>query len=171
MLITNVSGQALVVDYLQGRQCTTSELRELTDSPFNLEQLPYAALSLAPGESVLIPTRIVFPASPSLKSVFSSPRAADQIFKRLGTNGFNVDRSRYGSPTFKDYTYGPELSVSGLSLNGKRIDWSRRQANFMDLVVSFEAGSCPYLLAWDSKNRDWINHGKVLHKAPSKDRD
>ena len=49
-----------------------------------------------------------------------------------------------------------------------RLDLIERAANFMDMSVAYEAGSCPYLLAWDAKERDWVNHGKVLHKAPSK---
>jgi hypothetical protein len=174
VLITNVSVQPITLDSLLGRQVASKGLREITEStsPSDTPKpLPFAAQRLEPGDSLLIPTRIVFPASPSLESVFSFSRASDRLFGRLGTNGFKVDRSKYGRPTFKDYAYGPEVAITGASLNGKRVDWSRRDANFTDLVVSFEAGSCPYLLAWDGKNRDWVNYGKVLHRAPSRDRE
>ena len=62
--------------------------------------------------------------------------------------------------------------MAGLIANGTRLDFAKRQAatNSIELSVVAEFGSCPYLLSWDEKDREWVEHGKVLHKAPAKDK-
>ena len=37
--------------------------------------------------------------------------------------------------------------------------------------MSAEEGSCPYLLSQGAEGSDWIDHGKILHAAPSQDRE
>ncbi|MEM7751171.1 MAG: hypothetical protein AAF346_23160, partial [Pseudomonadota bacterium] len=38
-------------------------------------------------------------------------------------------------------------------------------ANFLQLAMGSESGSCPFLMSWDEKTRGWVDHGKVLHAA------
>jgi hypothetical protein len=72
---------------------------------------------------------------------------------------------------FRDYAYGPELIVNGAMVDGTRMDLAKtRNANYIDLTPTPEAGSCPHLLSWDENDNEWVNLGKVLHKAPSRDR-
>jgi hypothetical protein len=86
-------------------------------------------------------------------------------------NGFKGADTGHALPDLPDYTYGPELRVRGFLVNESRVDLERQASNFIDLSVSPEIGSCPYLLSWDAKSREWIDHGKVLHKAPSQARE
>ena len=37
--------------------------------------------------------------------------------------------------------------------------------------MSMEGGSCPYLFSWDAANQKWVEHGKVLDRAPSQARE
>jgi hypothetical protein len=100
--------------------------------------------------------------------LFQFPRTSDDLFRRFGTYGFSRGTNLRAPPTMKNYTFGPEISVNSFRVDGKRIDLARPSANFLDQTASSEVGSCPYLLSWDAIERDWIEHGKILHQAPSK---
>jgi hypothetical protein len=50
-------------------------------------------------------------------------------------------------------------------VNGNPIQLSARSSNFVDVSFGGGQGSCPYLLSWDERRRDWVEHGKVLHPA------
>jgi hypothetical protein len=83
---------------------------------------------------------------------------------------FSGNVTAYRSPDPKDYTYGPVLTVTGARVNSTRVDFVERPlANFIEMSLSGEAGSCPYLLSWDETDHEWISHGKVLHKGLGKD--
>ena len=106
------------------------------------------------------------------KRQFERPKVSKSLFDRLGANGFSGNVSAHGNPKFSDYAFGPEYSVGGFQVGGgMRIDLRRRAANFIDVTVGAEIGSCPDLLSWNGRHREWIDHGKVLDKAPSKERE
>ena len=104
MLVTNVSQRPLNSGCVARRSVAPRGLRELTTPARigNPGPLAHGPQTLAAGETILVPTRIVLPPSRALRSVFSSPRASDQAFKRLGTSEFRIERSSYGAPTFRD---------------------------------------------------------------------
>jgi hypothetical protein len=120
---------------------------------------------------LLIPTRIVLRPDDVAKSDYRYVEASREILGRIGTNKFSGNAADHAAPRFADKAYGPELAVTGIVINGSRVDLARREANFFDLTVSSEVGSCPYLLSWDEADRAWIEHGKVLHKAQGKSRE
>ena len=87
------------------------------------------------------------------------PRGRAIIFQRMS---FLVDLQPdfVKLPTFD---YGPAEFLRSFNVNGKAINLSDRSHNATLLSMSSGEGSCPYLY---SRVRDeWINHGKVLHKA------
>jgi hypothetical protein len=80
--------------------------------------------------------------------------------------------SRDQHPEFaRSYIFGPDISVTGIVLNGSRVQIARRSANFIDITLSVEGSSCPYLLSWDTEIGEWIDHGKVLHKGQGKSKE
>jgi hypothetical protein len=92
-----------------------------------------------------------------------------RVQRRKGLSGFPESTRAHQVPAFKTYLYGPELELRGLVANGITIDLPKREANFMDLTVASGLGSCPYLLS--RRGNKWVDHGKVLDKAPSKARE
>ena len=87
----------------------------------------------------------------------------------LKAKGYKLQADKFKrKPRAKDYAYGPELIVSGVMVNSKPVLLGTGYAaNEIDLSVTPEIGSCPYLLSWDDKAKYWVNEGKVLHEAPS----
>jgi hypothetical protein len=168
ILIENMSSRPLNITSLLGNR--TSEPRLRADSvesrTLNPESLGAMAAYLAPGQRLLVPVKIRFAANKKLQEIFSYPQTAAEENKRAGTNGLKG----FGVPSFQDYIYGAEISVGGLIANGKRIDFSEQRAiaqtfNVLDISLATLAGSCPYLLSWNKDEKDWIDHGKILHKA------
>ncbi|MEM6384263.1 MAG: hypothetical protein AAF739_16440 [Pseudomonadota bacterium] len=73
--------------------------------------------------------------------------------------------------TNSTYVYGTELSIAGMFVNDVELTFEERNANFIEMSsVLEEAGSCPYLQAFDGEVGGWVEHGKVLHAANSADR-
>src|SRR5262245_19839916 len=176
VLVENVADRPVVIDALVGQRSENTGLREITsqsDTSLGSAPLDKLAENLAPGARILVPTRIAFSVKSLQKDEFSSyEKSKEEMHKLLGAGGFkgNVD-SYVTVPQFKDYAYGPELSVNGIIVNSMRAELSKRgAANSIDLTVVAEIGSCPYLLSWDDHGDEWVDHGKVLHNAPAKDR-
>jgi hypothetical protein len=169
--ITNSSRQAITLQGLFGKEASSSDLRVASAAslPSSSGAISLPAQTISPGQSVLIPLRILF-AAPKWNS-FSNPSEASEIHARVGANDFGGDVDGFGAPTFKDYAYGPETAVSGLLVDGKRIDLAARADNVVDVTIATGAGSCPYLVSWDGKDREWVEHGKVLHKGQGKRRE
>jgi hypothetical protein len=177
MLIENVSDVPVNIDALQGSRSSVSTLRALgsdraglTNSSFEVSRM------LAPGERLLVPTKIsfvpqVWPTTTNSADWSKLMRASTQIQKRIGTSGLLANDGNHAVPLLKTYLFGPELSIAGLTVNGKVISLEQRSANFSDLVRSIEGLSCPYLVSWDATSQTWIEHGKVLDKAPNQARE
>jgi hypothetical protein len=63
---------------------------------------------------------------------------------------------------------GQNFLVAGMDLGGKRIEFASKPSNYLEITTEIFAGSCPYLLSWNGTAREWVNHGKVLDRAPRK---
>lgn len=99
-------------------------------------------ISLQPGERAFIPTRLVFAPSDLMRPF-----------------------------TTTSYMFGPALDVTGLVVNGQSISFEERSANFTQLTLSPESGSCPYLMSLRDEDGVWIDRGKVLHAANGADKE
>jgi hypothetical protein len=92
---------------------------------------------------------------------------ASQIYTRIGPKGYHGNIRGHGAPSFRNYSYGPEIFIGGLIVDGIALNLPNPSANYLELTMSEEAGSCPYLL-WQSPDGDWVVHGKILDEAPDK---
>lgn len=164
VLIENTSARPLVLAAVVGARVQAPRLRPLPYPAAAAQALPLE-LTLAPGQRLLLPTRVVFAPGRLDKAMFRYAETSREIWQQLGTNGLHGDPAAHGAPIFRDYAYGPELAVSGLQVDGRRVELVRQRANFTVLAVSSQIGSCPYLLSADAHGADWIEHGKVLHRA------
>jgi hypothetical protein len=172
--IENTSTRPLNIAGLLGSRMSQPRLRRAdTDTPGSSasDLVINMGENLAPGQKLLIPLRIVLAPDEWTKMHFERPKVSKSIFERLGANGFSGKLSAHGNPKLPDYAFGPEYSVAGFQVGGTRVELRRRAANFIDVTVGAEIGSCPYLLSWNERHREWIDHGKVLHKAPSNERE
>jgi hypothetical protein len=177
VLLENVSVQPVVIDALVGHRIENTGLRTIaskSDASHGSAPLDKLSENLAPGERILVPTRIAFSANSLQKDEFGEyEKSKEEMHKLLGARGFKGNVDSYDRVLqFKDYAYGPELSINGVIVNSARVELDkRRAANSIDLTVTAEIGSCPYLLSWDDNDHEWVDHGKVLHKAPARDRE
>jgi hypothetical protein len=172
VVIENVSNGTLTINDILGGRSSDSGLRvasssgSLAGSGNSLGN----TIVLAPGEKVLVPIKITLNPNETVINAFRYRQASNEIYRRKGASGF-TGNTGYGAPTFKTYVYGREIAIGGFRINDIRVNLPNRSANFMELTWSLEAGSCPYLLSWDSRSEGWADHGKVLHKAPNKERE
>jgi hypothetical protein len=133
----------------------------------NATLIDTAAVTIAPGQSIIEFTNITFSIDPEVLSEFRKFREArDAIHSSAGANGFSGNVNAFQSPDPKNYTYGPAMAVTGAVVNSVHVDFTSSPApNFVNLTIGNEAGSCPYLLSWNEADREWISHGKILHKG------
>jgi hypothetical protein len=165
MLVENTSSAPIRLNGMVGRRVAENRLHALNTSPGPAhDQQPIGPLSenLMPGEKLIVPTKIVLPAQLFPAREWEN---TNDIYRRIGANQFTGNTTGHAVPSLKNYAFGPELVVSGIVVDGQRIDFSQRSANFFDITISSLEGSCPYLLLWNSSQEKWHEHGKVLHKA------
>jgi hypothetical protein len=171
--ITNLSKEPLIFDGLFGGENSIAGLHDITTQvPENSSELiELDAQTLQPKESVAVPLRIEFPAPDALLDK-EQIQVSNSLYGKLGTNGFKGSSNAYRTPPKqRDYALGPETLLTGVRINGQRVDFERRSANFVEVIASTEAGSCPYLLSWSEPHTDWIDHRKILHDARGQNRE
>jgi hypothetical protein len=172
-VVENLSSVPVTVDGVLGGRAPDTRLRVAGSSgaPAGARDSLATIGTLAPGEKALLPMKITLSSEEFLTDIFGYRQASTEIQKRIGANGFRGNVTGHAAPTFQNYLYGPELVIGGISVNGKRVDLAGRSANRLEMTMSGEIGSCPYLLSSNGKDADWIEHGKVLDKAPSRQRE
>jgi len=175
VFVENVSKQPLVIGQLLGYRNANADLRVAESesaSPANATPLDATSGTIAPGQTAIILTRILFLLPPDQLTGFRKDRQSmDALRTAFGAGGFGGNISAYRVPNPKDYTFGPTLNVTGVLINSKRIDFAARSArNFLELTASQEGASCPYLLSWDDSKQEWISDGKILEKGQGQNR-
>jgi hypothetical protein len=167
-----LSKESIALDGLFGEYRSSTGLHPITTTTGAGELIEMSPQALAPQESAVVALRIEFPA-PETNSDKEAMKEADQIssayYQKLGSNGFETAGDAYGIPEQRDYAYGPEIALSAVQIDGQRVDLKRRSTNFVEVIASTEAGSCPYLLSWDGTIQNWLDHGKVLHEAKGRE--
>ncbi|MCP4385390.1 MAG: lamin tail domain-containing protein [Hyphomicrobiales bacterium] len=131
--IENLSSSAANIGGWTGTY-STGGLRPPTGSGLGA-QIFDVSLNLGPGQSVLVPTGLVFAPSDELREFTTSI-----------------------------YAFGPAYDITGLIVDGSEILFEERSANFTQLSLLAESGSCPFLLSRRDDGK-WIDRGKILHRA------
>jgi hypothetical protein len=190
MSIENDSSHTITIDDLLGKEILAPSLRAIisAEPPASESDRIAANLVLAPGERVIIPIRIfvrstftdVFSSSPNFlkaaQNTYRTIRSAppQSVFSWSWTTDDNrsIDirkvRESFGPPALPsavNFSYGPELKVSGLQLNGTRMTLEGRSANFLNMTAEQRAGSCPILYTYNASSDTWDRVGKILHDA------
>ena len=167
MLIRNTSSQDIRVDSLLGEETGDMRLRRLessvTASTSRSEAISVGTV-IRQGEALLVPYRTALQSNFKLLSA-QAPRQAAEVYQQLAAKGIKTRPDVYATPTTPPFAFGTELRIAGLVVNGNPIQLSARSSNFVDVSFGMGTGSCPYLLSWDEQRRDWVEHGKVLHRA------
>lgn len=148
-VIRNVSGRTIRIDELIGVQSPSEALRPQIESRRLRRKragvVASPAAELKRGDRLVMVTRIMFAASDDLRKEFKDATGP--------------------KPEMENYVYGPELALKGLTVDGERVEFEGRSANFLALTTSCECGSCPYVEAWDAEHLRWRNQGKIIHQA------
>jgi hypothetical protein len=181
--VKNVSNAPLTIDSLSQGEDESELLRPFSDgqSPSAFHNAAIDPVTLAPGETLAIPLRIKFVPEDSLKTVFGSPAAANHVYKQIQRfpaemlkasdnceHKYTIRRDSFGPPTAptpRPYSFGPAVTLKGLSVSGKPIEFDNPLSNFLQLVAGWGYGSCPYVYVYDESEHDWVHHGKIIDNA------
>ena len=124
-------------------------------------KIPLASGQLQPGETIAVPLAITF-----VTDDFGIQSASDKFFKRIrAAKPGSVFQEAYGGSIRKmresfnpprvfkatPYTFGPELRMGGVVIDGKSIVLDQASRNFMQLASYAQEGSCPLLYSWDER--------------------
>ncbi len=154
VVLENVSSRTITIDSISGQLISQSKLRRVQSfeslNRRRQRKITSSSFRLKPGQKRAFVTRLIFLRGDD-NALFGEARKAHQ---RLPA-----------------YTYGPEAHFSALVINGENFKLSGNSANFLQLTMGDESGSCPFLVSWDPKVQDWVSHGKVLHEATGADRE
>ena len=71
--------------------------------------------------------------------------------------------------TSTKYVLGASLNIGGLIVENENIAFEERSANFTQLTLLYEEGSCPYLMSRRDEQGGWLERGKILHTARGPD--
>jgi hypothetical protein len=185
--VKNVSNASLAIDGLSQGEDESEVLRLYSDgqAPKTFQTTPIAPVMLAPGETLAIPLRMKFVPSDSLQDVFSPSKAAaaQRIYGQIQTfpsamlqssdgceHKLAIRRDSFGPPTQpspRPYSFGPAVTLKGVSVSGNMVDFDNPLSNFLQLVAGSGYGSCPYVYAYNDSVRDWVRHGKIIDNASS----
>jgi hypothetical protein len=169
VVITNVSTERVHIAALLGARAADSKLRRLEGpSSGPSGKIDGTELALSPGESALVPTRTAVLVSSNHRAQFKNEAEAADLHRRVAMTGYKGNTTDHRAPPLVDYAFGPELAVTGFEAGGARVELADRAPNFVNLTVASLEGSCPYLLSRRGSSSAWVNHGKVLDKAPRK---
>jgi len=162
--IQNLSNKPITIDHFIGASSPDSTLRPLSSSLDGALRLNIESAMLAPGERILVPTRIAF--APSVGSVdqFSYLQTAAQLFASRGSQGFTGNTAAHKAPDLKEFVYGPEISISGISTANTTINFKETTKTALNITIGADSGSCPILLFRQSSDQ-WISSGKILQTA------
>jgi hypothetical protein len=167
VVIENVSDHAINIDALLAATSLQRKLRSASTFANSAKNSLGLLGLLSPGQRIVVPTRISLSPSDDFGWFFARQRHAAEVNKRVGSSGFSGNAA-HAVPEFKDHDFGPSLKVEGAYIDGNVVEFDRRSANFVDIVLGWGAYSCPYLMSWNSGERRWTNHGKILHMANSR---
>ena len=113
------------------------------------------AEKLAPGQKLLVPTAIEFTVQEDLRSQFYFRPSAADVHRKRGSSGFAGNAAGFATPIFRDYAFGPEIAVKGVSVNGIRVDLERGPASFIELVTRTRAAPAPTCWRGTARNASW----------------
>jgi hypothetical protein len=170
LVIRNESGRAINVDSLLGEESPDLPLRVASkiDSASTATTARLSvARTIAPGQSLLIPSRIILRSAFAFDNGQPMAKGVD-VYNRLRAKGISARSDVFAVPSLHDYTFGPELKVSGAVVENAPVQFADLDGNLVDISNSGGAGSCPYLLSWDSGQAEWLEHGKILHGSSDK---
>ena len=173
MLVRNTSNRTIRLDRLVGSEFGEARLR-LADEPSPPSITGASSISVGslilPGHSLLIPTRILLELRYMPPTNEASITGAE-VYERLISKGISARPDVYARPIAPDFAFGPQLDISGITVDGNEIKFSANSTNIMDVSFAWGLGSCPYLASWDEQRKQWLEYGKVLHPADGQRRE
>jgi hypothetical protein len=196
--VKNVSSDTIPIDGLLGSMDTTHTLR-LNPKPAGDtgSTIPLQRTDLAPGETLLIPTKILFVPAGGTDAIFQQGSAPVKIDKAFADQQFNAImatpagtvfnesqtdstppvskiRESFGPPAVPDapwFLYGPSIDLAGVTLAGQHLVFDGSTRNFFNIVAGEGYGSCPFLYSFDANDSLWVWHGKIIHAANAPERE
>jgi hypothetical protein len=196
--VKNVSDDTIPIDGLLGTMDSTHALRvNAKPSGDAGGTIPLQRTDLAPGDTLLIPLKVLFVPAGGAEAIFQQGPSPIKIDKAFADQQFNAImaapagtifkesktdstppitkiRESFGPPTVPDvawFLYGPSINMTGVTLNGQRLAIDGSSRNFFNIVAGEGYGSCPFLYSFDSNDSLWVWHGTIIHAASAPERE
>jgi hypothetical protein len=182
--LKNVSAVPITIDGLTQGADAAELLRPFAESqvPASVSKDAVSPVTLAAGQTLAIPLRLNFVPSESIRSAFKDVAPAKATYEKIHNSPRQilalgsadcegkaaVRRDSFGPPTtpsLRIYSYGPAVTLKGVSIAGVPIDFDRSLANFFEIAAGGGYGSCPYVYAFDEADSEWVRHGKIIDNA------
>jgi hypothetical protein len=163
-LIRNTSSEAILIQALKVRASESTHLRRVADSAPSVARELSVAVTLLPGQTLVVPTAIRM-RSDYGKFTTESNIKGKEVHDRLVSKGIQASPDVYGVPKRPVFVFGPQIEIDDLVISGSQVGFTSKQKDFVDISFSGGLGSCPYLLSWSEEENDWVERGKVLDKA------
>jgi hypothetical protein len=184
VIIKNISDDAITINALTAGIDEGTVLRPYVDGkrPSSFSRNSISPVTILPGNSLVVPTRLNFVPSDSLSDLFRDSATARRTYEHIsgGSDEFitsscngsmiRVRKAEFAAPTRPSpriYSYGPAITVKGMSIGGTEVDFDRPLSNFFGVAAGWGYGSCPYVYAVDAGEHEWVRHGKTIDNASS----
>lgn len=206
-VIENLTAKPIRIDEFMGSARQGSNFRAVDDATKpngTTGSLGLAPTTIDPGKRIALALRIVFSHDTSFDAQIYQV-TPDETFRRIlakpaktdfgGTiGGFTAGKTvrkvresflRPQTPKAQDYAYGPEIELSGLSVDGKKLQLETPELNIVNggssksldvginqiSAIPLRRGECcPRLYSWREDMQTWAYSGKILHLANGQDR-
>ena len=187
--LRNISARMIEIDGLTQGNDQSELLRPYAEgqSPADVQSVAVGPIALAPGESVAIPLRINFVPAESLKKTFRDVASANKTYQKIRNwpseffapnsecgGKATVRRGSFGPPTAPSpriYSYGPAVTLKGVSISGTPVEFERSLSNFFLIAAGSGYGSCPSVYAYDTDDSEWVRHGKIIDNASAPEKE
>jgi len=103
--------------------------------------------------------------------------SVDELLSLSDCSGAKVSipRESFPSPAVppagRTYSYGPAVTLKGVSISGTSIAFDKTLANFLEIATFSLEGSCPYVYALDSRENEWVRRGKIIDNASAPEKE
>lgn len=192
-VLENVGEMPMAISALQLRRFAGGLRRQsVTDDALtaaeSAERPLIASNTLAPGERIIVPTRVTFiteershqPQNASYEPIHGRPDLVQVPITTRWEEGGNVlvvlpkarERAFENAvppPGGMRFDYGSSWSLESVLVNGERTLIRRADWQNASLYFGSERGSCPYIFSRNGERAPWINEGHMLIGATRED--
>jgi len=184
LVIQNVSETPLDINAFRLAEMKSMRLRLPSETISELAKLTESELALFQQKKLLSQEALIFPLNMYIgqldedrnqcieekTDINATSPAAEKVY--LGEHSDNAEQAFWvkansippasACPKPVTYDYGPALRLKSVDINGIWYPIRSFDSRLVNLLASFEGGSCPHLFVYKSDTDEYVNKGEIL---------